>query len=694
MEVLGFSIVCSIFSFIGVKFKNMGIKGILKSVIDSAGGEALEELIEAMLNFIFPKILPYVPRTRLSKQRQRLSEQLNAAFSGMSEADGQALLRFFEKHSISRKNGAIHCENINDPGAVKLFCKALKKQYKESKNKATESIHFKTGEALVRDVYGITDESEQIPAVVLKLSDLVSRHVYESLYVGLSSDDRDLAKVIQFMMVSNNKQMAGTVREELRDMLQETLSIILQHHEDGTLAAIDVRERVPKDPFFYIKLVCPDCGATADYVHRRGDRVFCRCCGGSYDIVQNAEPEVVKRIAQLERHLERQLKENGTEISAQLHRQLHEMAEKTVSAEYFEKKFAALREGISEDGRQTAQGVTLSVQQMEERLAQRMEGLKAYMAQLQKQEAIETEQISQAVVAALHRENQSLHTQAEMMQSQLTQIGAQTERLGTQTAEMLSLVRRMIELNREDESVRQTVTEFVNGMQGMLQHEMKNAAEDREIKHKEVMTALRVSGKKDEIRANCPVCGGNESFIHREGENAYHCSVCDAILKNTTDTVPVKAPVLMELIVVKGRACLQFAPGMWEKLQNSGDRSTLDLKTAKIQLRFSELPKLATILTKGEISMPKEIKEAQRMLPFYRVILYADSGCRLSCGKGERNTLGILQELLGHFKILFDTVQELVLGRNVTIKDKEIWDSTCVYWKQDGAHSNVFKLRK
>ena len=682
MEILGFSIVCSIFAFIGSRFKKITTTTIIKDVIESAGGEALEELVEKVVMTLFPKLMPFIPFTRMRKQRVLFAEQVKDALQSLNEEEVRELKSFFESHAIDGKRlKELSGIDLNDPKTLASYVKALKSQLKANREELTKGFALESGEAMVRKMYGITAPDAQIPAALLKLSDLISRRVSEIMYLGLSSDDRDLAKVIQLMMADNNKRITADVREmmektlvaDVRAMMQDTLAIILQHHEDGTLAAlpamatVNKEKGIPSDPYFYVKLVCPECGATADYVHRHGDRVFCRCCGGSYDIVQNAEPEVVARIAELEARLEARLTANGVEIGAQVCAQLHEMAEKTVSAEYFERQMNALKNGT--------EAVALTVEQMEEALSQRMASIERYLEDMRRQaeardmdfRAWSTEnarELQAGLTATIVQENRNL-------QMQLLRVQEDLARIGTDTSETREMVGRLIKLIGTgaalDAETLQRLGDQLDRIEAQfMAHTTRRGGPPNEDG--------RVHGVRH--RRTCPVCNAYETFRHSHGE--YQCPVCGAVFNSASDEAPGRPPVPVEMKITNGKARLRATLNSTEGY---------DSGTVSIRLRYADMDRLEDARIESRELTGRNIRPTQ-------VILRADSNCYFAfAGHGN---LRVLSPLLSALRRGNPGLRRLVLGENIQLilpgNEKGFLDGSFGRWKQDAKHPNVFLL--
>ena len=669
MEIFGFSVICSIFSYIGMKFKNMTAGSVIRGVIDSAGGEALEELLEKVIETFFPKLMAYIPLTRQHREKRSLAKDVNAALKGLSEQEVREMLAFFSTRAV---RGAT--VDLSDAAAIKALAKQLKKQLKESKEALTNSIVFIEGDALVRKVYDL-DECETVPVALQKLSEVISRHVYEQMYLGLSSDDRDLAKVVQIMLVENNGRVADTVKDtvktELRALLSDPISIILQHHEDGTLATLTGRGAdgtAPTDPFFYVKLVCPDCGACGDNVHRHGERVFCRCCGGSYNIVENAEPKVVERIDRLEAsllaELEDKLKATGTRVSAQMRGQLREMAEQMVGAEYFDSRMNALAEGQTRTGATIMKSISDNKAQLQGWLDARLRGVSEYLKNMQAQSESDAQRaddradrLQQGLVAVLQSENRAVQVQLASIQSGI-------DTLGAQNAEMLGMMQEMARLGIGGVKLSEASLSVIRGLLESIREEMKkDSARHTRVPAPAPVTTVRA------LERTCPTCG---NLVNFGSGRELVCPDCGSVLNKRTAQAAQNPPVPLEIAANGSRYAVRLCV-------DGDDLDGYDVGTAVISLRFSD----AGGIRQGNVSLTRDA----RNLNLDRVILRTDSACGL--GINANGEVDLLSSLLVVLRASSRNLKKLVLGANVSVIGDAFVDGGYQTWKRVG--KNVFK---
>lgn len=541
MEVLGFGLICTVLSTIGVKFLGKSVGEIFSSIIESAGGEAIEELLEKIISKIFPPSFFYLGKK--SKVSHGMIERLSKTFEELTDEEKRELDEFFKRSSISKKYRKFELDPEEAPtNEINRLGKLAKESYKQFKSGLLDSVHCPGPEAAVKEIFGV----ENCPEGVLKVMTVVYDFVFERLFITLSADDRDVVKVVQY---SINSRYYDT--EKLLFSIKDTLDLIAQQNaygvrlpRDGSAESIEaqLRELRVKDPFVMVKLKC-ECGATGSAVRRVGSAAYCSVCGAQYEIIRNVDEDEVKAaIKQAKEVLLDEIASTGRKITDDVSRAVTELAEKAAGAKFVEMKINELsssNEALAELGYKRIEALTLSLRASTE---ENRRALADVNAEIKGLESTVSEQNKRLLSEYSSAVNAKISDEASRLSLEIRENNRKVIKALSDVNESLS---------REIASLGVTL----GGEIGTLAAEIKLLAErltaattdrdkKREFSQMEQMVKLVEQYLKDGAMPQKRVCSAcmlhDRTFVFDKNLSKYRCSYCGTLEKDALPKLTVK----------------------------------------------------------------------------------------------------------------------------------------------------------
>ncbi|MBR4943213.1 MAG: hypothetical protein IKZ28_04200, partial [Clostridia bacterium] len=372
MEVIVLGLLCDLMGALGLLKADEAFESVKGGIVE----EFVEEFIEGVLGI---RLFINKRKTYVKVLAKKAAEYLG----NLSEVEIATLREFFRTHKaqIKTKKGKIKQVAVEfevpakeqEKGEVKAtlkkLAKELKKLYAQEKRSQEATIHYVTAEEALESLF-VLQENEKYPETLKGFIAIVITHVHEVSYLALSEDDRDLAKVFQYMLDENTEALKrwfgkevvtpdgfSSMKGDLAE-LKETLLLIMQQHESGALASAATVGKARKDPFCFAKLVCPDCHATGEYIVRRGNRTYCKKCGSAHDITENIE-DLKKLLEETKQELAEKLDLQGRGVS-EIGEKVDVIAQKMVTTEFFEQVFAEMKRENADSAEKTVEEIMLT----------------------------------------------------------------------------------------------------------------------------------------------------------------------------------------------------------------------------------------------------------------------------------------------------------------------------------------------
>ena len=315
MEITLLGIVYGVLVTLGNKFFPEGVKGhfTVFGAAEEAVGELLEELIEFLLKA--PK--------RISDRDKKKKLVLKAvggviekvkALSNSERMELIELLNEAYRNDVSFKNTYEKCINAlkrlkNPKKCIAEFEKVVEAVIKPVEKDVSEGLKYKSGTELAENYF----KRKNLPVALIDIMNVISDCVYEIKYVKIANNDRDVVKLIQLMLKENNASLI--------DGLQSYFSLILQQNarlnatrggveatEGEWRPALEIAKLEKSDPFTWVELKCPKCGAGGDCVERYSELIVCKACGGKYSIFDDPSEEIRDILGEMNANLSAELK--------------------------------------------------------------------------------------------------------------------------------------------------------------------------------------------------------------------------------------------------------------------------------------------------------------------------------------------------------------------------------------------------
>ena len=555
MEILGLSVVWAIFSFIKQK---TGKRGIVGEIINAAGGEAMEELLEGIVLNIFPKgvsdalgdwldciVLKIFPESVLrlygkskkynmkederNKLKEDLERVLKSIFDPERREDLVKMLDFLSRHESKFD---FPKEDLSGKASQKAFKKLVQKFEQDVELQQLNTIHPKKSEELICAMYDLTPGTE-VPCAMVEIVEVVSSHTFSKFYIDLDKKQRELAKVIEYMITNIVREHilvpdegltdeVKAMREEMQE-LRGVFATILQHEDGEQMAVAQLRTKMQRDPFYYIKLSCPECGAPTSRVHREGDTVYCMCCGNHHDIIRNAEPEVLAALKETEDSLKAHITAGNEDLKAQCQR----IAEGMVRQQYMEIKLEDLKNRVDGAHQDLADRLKRA---LDEKMGEKIDALAAKIGECQRN----GEDIMQV-----------LADKGKEMQEATADIRKRMMQLDDRADNMFHMLEGLIEAQEDEAAFREKFEKALPQMFGLME-KYGQSVENTSVIREYVMTIeggmqslidLMGSGReamqvwpRSSSRC-CPNCGREAAFKQPQEKASWECELCGTKIK-------------------------------------------------------------------------------------------------------------------------------------------------------------------
>ena len=685
METLGYVLVTALFSAIGFGLRR-GTQ-VFSTVSSSLLGGAIEELLEDLVKKMFPNSGLYIPHR--SQNKRELAAELSAYMATLSESELSGIATFVEKAKFKDKKLEGLCIRRKEGGFTKddyrAFRKAIKASLKQIGDKQDFSIHLKNPKVMLDEMFCNASEA---PDELIEMIAIINRHVFEIKYLGLGSDERDVVKVMQYMIedspsIISIKEMCGKMESffNLINQQNNNPSFIVPRTEGGALDYSHVRELSKTDPFCFVEIKCPVCGADGCDVIRMDDHVYCKKCNKTFNIIKN-EKKLEEAIKETEFKIISKIEAGGKTVSDEVRVRISELSEKMVSREYFDAYRRAFENGIDD--------VTAAIESERRNASLEIESaLDGIKYGIEEKIESSSERIIEKIESAIDREMEKLNAKAsKKLDSELgkllRQSDANTERiideLDDLAEEILSSVTSIsgtvAENNAMLKGVKYDLRKLANYIyekeNSGMKHELYALAESENIRTiiSEIKKLREIyrndTGENDsprEIITYCSYCGRRESRFARY-KNGYRCGCGLFVLNEDLNKKRVK----------KSGAVAEYEI---KKINNA----PYIIRNADVERDISLPPRinLTSSVMGGSLnnrnSIIREAPGTKLMNNERSIILVSEHNFAL--------TVHVLDQL----EVLFTEVSEIILGDGVSCVEIE----KSKKWKID--NNNVIKRR-
>ena len=495
-------------------------KTIAQAIVSSAAGGAIEEVVEYLVKKITPNGHFYFLRNR--KPNKLLYTAVNDFFQGLSPADQETLIEFMDKldyRKVSPKYAQLmelvkgdltkalqKMQNIKEP-ENKIFRKKTQNLihdlYDKLEKNVTEDLKEKSLNDIVADLFDT--KWDAMPEVAKKLFKEINDKVYELKYFKMSTEDRDLVKVIQYMIKEGN--------EALLTKLQPSFQYIgqISNCADAAYKTINIEEMAKINPFCYFRLECPNCKATGASVRKDSDNnVYCTSCGQTHSIVRAVrDDEVAELIGKKFEEAQKQLASVIENKTGKIEKALDHLAGKILDTTYFETYFKEFKTSLTAQGDNREARIIDTLAQIvndsEDRITQKVA---AEVAKIKSND-------SDALLQKLEERIEEYNEQNRKLLFEIYDIVEQTRE---DVMHMKMMISMMLPLTIN-------IATDISELKDMMKVLMRSVA------------AKRIPSKK----LTCPFCGYLTEFENQDDTSYYHCSICDCQI-DTASFIPNAIP--------------------------------------------------------------------------------------------------------------------------------------------------------
>ena len=314
MEITLLTITAAVFSVVRcfpIPGSNLG-EGIIKFAVDAITEGTIGELMEELIEGLAKMANGISDRQKKKKVVLQAVSEIMCLFNSLSDSEKAELMSALD--NAAQKDKSISSN-------YKKYQKAMEKA-----NNPTELV--KSLSALVEDVIGAMEKevdasfecknvdelaksyfkAEYLPDSATKMTKIVSDCVYKIKYINLADRDRDVVKLIQVMMSENKAELIGQMNGYLSLILQQNSQIKASVDEKEVASEkwsprAQLKKLEKTNPFIWIELKCPRCGAGGDCVERYSDLLLCKTCGAKSSIYDNKSEEVRAIIGEMNANL-------------------------------------------------------------------------------------------------------------------------------------------------------------------------------------------------------------------------------------------------------------------------------------------------------------------------------------------------------------------------------------------------------
>ncbi len=464
MEIIGYGLICALFSFIGYQWG-----GNWDPIFNNLFSIFFRDTVQKILKLILPYSIPYYFKAR--KNKKQMLEEIVAYIESLSPEEKKEL----ENFSLEFIKQCKFCKNLTfkigddetislvellfDAGpsmaryskkselyaelseASKKLLKGLSKCLRGIEKKQKNKLPLLDVEQVSEELFKKINMKGPFPEPVKNIIGIINYHMFELTYLHLSRESKDMVKVLEYLEAQREDKIRSQFSDEIKPVLDymermlgrmggmppelkalageytqtldligsdkspsEISDILSQNHVlTDAPSVVNINAMAKKDPFCYIRLECPNCGASGEYITRIDNNVSCGKCHGYYDIVRAIdEDEITKLVKQSHTQLCQKFdigtQAIGSRISAaqrtlqaditaahgavlteitdakqQIFDELEAIAGKVVSFEYFNAKCEALAGNQNENAARLDVKVGKGFKQLEDAVNNRLD---------------------------------------------------------------------------------------------------------------------------------------------------------------------------------------------------------------------------------------------------------------------------------------------------------------------------------
>lgn len=494
MEIIGYFVIfisCTL-----LKRVNLIENQTIVDFIASTSGGAIEEMMESVVQWIFPNGSFFF--TRNMKAKQRLIEKLRDYFISLDPKQRKEISDFFADLDLSKvpipELGQVieiaegdfykfldRLERMNPNAAhdeLHKFGKKLKAALTNAYNRIdkdqNQALYDKSIDHIVKDLFGV--EWNSLPLSVREMFKLFNEQVYELKYLRLSSNDQDLVKIVQQMIADGNTALIDTLNMSFNYMEQVSAMAGTSFKE------VKIDSMAKTNPYCYFRLECPNCKASGKNVYKDSENnVHCRKCGETFSIMTAVQDDEIKqKICEVSLSL--------SDMKETTENELHDLAEKIVEVEYFEAFKEGVSKNISDSEYNISRTVEKFVHESENNLNDRINEVKEILNSLSSVETDFSKNVTK-VIADMSAESKTLQNETySLLQKNTRDLG-----------EVKTMVTMMVDQ--------------MNNIDNLLN----------------IMSTVKDAHASEIIFKNaiCPHCEHTSDFERMPDENYYVCKHCN-----------------------------------------------------------------------------------------------------------------------------------------------------------------------
>lgn len=285
------------------------VDNLAEMVFQSASGEGLEELLE---NILQGEIVDFVKKPfRVGALKKEQTEKLRTFFGKLEKektspdekkrAEVQAFADFFKKAELKpeyKKAFSFESDRLNNAnGGHKkgLFVSVKRAWERRQADKKRQDMYLAHVESLstnqlIDNIFICVPVP--IPGYVEEYFGIIKSYDFGKMFVSLSKDDREMSKLLQYMMDDSNDRCTEQIKMEL-DSLRKEIGHILQC-QASTVEA-ELSPKAEGKLWLYVPAVCPHCGAEGGDIVKLDGRMYCRCCNRVHDMISGVDDDEIKK---------------------------------------------------------------------------------------------------------------------------------------------------------------------------------------------------------------------------------------------------------------------------------------------------------------------------------------------------------------------------------------------------------------
>lgn len=445
MEMWAFLFAGGVFSAIRRTLKG---EGFIADVLGALFEGSIDDFFEEVVKKFAPRFRGYIAYK--SENQKTMLKEIVEYVESLPEERKLELSSFFEKHPPSIPEELIcNSTDFDSKENAKKIRKVLKTQLEKEFGKIDKiidsDVHFKSSEDMSREIF---KDASHIPSDVIVIIQIINRHIFEIKYRGIGAEERDVLKVVQYMIEDSPK--LGSIDGMLKRM-EDYMHIILQQNSNPDFSVAKIESLAKKDPFFFVRLQCPECASTE--IRREGDRAECLSCGESFELIKNNE-ELLDVIERSEEEIKKQIRVSGKEITDELSRDISDLASRMVSIEYFDRVMAERARQADELG----SAVALLNANTNEKMSEIFDSANARITEMFK-----TLEASQAGIAVtIRKEADKLDVMSKLIYGQLIRIEDSIDDQANRTENAIGELKRALETYQNDLLKKYDNSETVN----------------------------------------------------------------------------------------------------------------------------------------------------------------------------------------------------------------------------------------